>query len=179
MSGDGDLRRRLIDAAIGMLGEGAGSLSLRSVARAANVSAMAPYRHFADKAALLGAVAAEGFHELRAELEAADALASGGTALVEQGVAYVAFARRRPHLFRLMFTDKSIAAVPKAPGETAHAVLARRVAAVIPEASGPAALACWAMVHGLATLTLDERIDTDEQHVRAALGLLIRGMTGA
>ena len=32
--------------------------SLRAVARAAGVSAMAPYRHFPDKTALLGAVAA-------------------------------------------------------------------------------------------------------------------------
>jgi AcrR family transcriptional regulator len=176
MSEESRLRETLIREAIGLLREGVGAVSLRAVARAAGVSAMAPYRHFADKAALLGAVAGQGFAELRVALEAADARAQGGAALIEQGLAYIAFARKRPHLFRLMFADKAIAAVPKGPGETAYAVLAGRVAALVPGAPELAALACWATVHGLATLTLDERIDPAEPQIRAALAILTRGM---
>jgi len=41
-------------------------LSLRAAARRAKVSAMAPYRHFADKEALLAAVAEYGFRQLAA-----------------------------------------------------------------------------------------------------------------
>ena len=176
MAEDGHLREALVREAIALLRDGAGAVSLRAVARAAGVSAMAPYRHFADKAALLGAVAEQGFADLRADLEAADGRASGGEALVEQGLAYVAFARRRPHLFRLMFADKTVASVPKPAGETAYSVLARRVAVLAPDAPAVAALACWAMVHGVATLALEERIEPDERQVRAALALLTRGM---
>src|SRR5579875_3131320 len=167
MGEDGNLRAALVREAVALLRDGTGAVSLRAVARGAGVSAMAPYRHFAEKAALLGAVAEQGFTDLRVALEAADARASGGAALVEQGLAYIAFARRQPQLFRLMFAGKEIASAAKEPGETAYTVLARRVAALAPAAAAPGALACWALVHGLATLTLDERIEPDDTQVRA------------
>jgi len=54
----GDLRQALVRSALEILSEGGvGDLSLRAAARRARVSAMAPYRHFADKEALLAAVA--------------------------------------------------------------------------------------------------------------------------
>jgi AcrR family transcriptional regulator len=68
----GDLRRSLLDAALGILHQdGIGAVSLREVARAAGVSHNAPYRHFPSRDALLAGVAAEGFGRLRARLEAA------------------------------------------------------------------------------------------------------------
>ncbi|WP_423787484.1 TetR/AcrR family transcriptional regulator, partial [Klebsiella pneumoniae] len=48
---DGGLRATLVEAALDLLEHGVGDVSLRAVARAAGVSAMAPYRHFPDKAA--------------------------------------------------------------------------------------------------------------------------------
>ena len=48
----GDLRAALLSAAMDLLEEDGGSLSLRAVARRAGVSPAAPYRHFADKEAL-------------------------------------------------------------------------------------------------------------------------------
>src|SRR5690606_29637298 len=61
----GDLRAALLQAAVDVLAErGLGGLSLRECARRLNVSHAAPYRHFADKEALLVELAAEGFVRL-------------------------------------------------------------------------------------------------------------------
>ncbi|WP_162249966.1 TetR/AcrR family transcriptional regulator [Methylobacterium sp. Leaf456] len=70
----GELREALVAAGLAILEEGGdpASLGLREAARRAGVSAMAPYRHFSDKDALLAAVATVGFERLRADLAAAD-----------------------------------------------------------------------------------------------------------
>ncbi|WP_298967292.1 TetR/AcrR family transcriptional regulator [uncultured Methylobacterium sp.] len=171
-----DLRRVLVREAMALLGDGTAEISLRSVARAAGVSAMAPYRHFPDKAALLGAVAEEGFRGLQAELEAADAAANGADALVAQGLAYIAFAARRPALFRLMFAGRDTACIPREAGDGAYGVLARRVAALSPGDHEARTLGCWAMVHGLATLSLDGRLSAGPESVRPVLALLARDL---
>ena len=140
---------------------GSDEISLRAVARAAGVSAMAPYRHFPDKAALLAAVAARGFAGLRVALQAADDAAEPGGALVAQAVAYVDFALRNPALFRLMFgppREGDHPALRKA-GGTAFSVLAGRVAAESgPDERDALTLGCWALVHGLASLMLDGQL---------------------
>src|SRR5215831_9732799 len=101
----GDLRQALIRSALEILSQaGAAGLSLRAAARRARVSAMAPYRHFADKEALLAAVAEYGFQQLAGRLAAAAAAAADPRAgLGALGVAYVIFARDEPSLFKLMF----------------------------------------------------------------------------
>ena len=66
----GDLRRALIDAAVGVIEhEGLAALSLRDLARRVGVSHAAPVHHFGDKAGLLTAVAAEGFSKLADALQ--------------------------------------------------------------------------------------------------------------
>src|SRR5688500_20294568 len=68
----GALRRALVESALPLLrAGGAEALTLRAVARAAGVSQTAPYRHFADRAALVAAVADDGFRRLRERLIAA------------------------------------------------------------------------------------------------------------
>lgn len=65
----GDLRAACLRAARELLEEdGSAGLSLRAVARRAGVSATAPYRHFADRDALVSGVAAQGYRELAGEL---------------------------------------------------------------------------------------------------------------
>ena len=133
-------------------------MSLRATARRAGVSAMAPYRHFADKDALLAGIATIGFERLATALRAADAVRDPREALIAQGIAYVAFAAANPGLFRLMFG--ATAAHREAPlasaADAAHAVLAARVATLAPPAmAGALTLACWSLVHGLAMLGLD------------------------
>ncbi|SFL87717.1 TetR/AcrR family transcriptional regulator [Methylorubrum salsuginis] len=157
----GELREALVAAGLAILEEGGdpASLGLREAARRAGVSAMAPYRHFSDKDALLAAVATVGFERLRADLEGADrGGGEGRAALIAQGVAYVAFAASNSGLFRLMFKSCAVAppeALPKASSE-AFGVLAARVATLVPaEQARDESLRCWSLVHGMAVLALD------------------------
>jgi AcrR family transcriptional regulator len=155
-----DLRPALLAAARRMLErDGPAALSLREVARRAGVSHNAPYRHFADRAALLAAVAAEGFDTLAARMHEAAAKAAPERRLSAIGAAYVRFALDAPNLFRLMFgglvrgADHADLA---AAGARAYAVLAG--AAKSEKPSPTRAVAAWATVHGLAHLLLEGQI---------------------
>jgi AcrR family transcriptional regulator len=102
----GDLRRALLDTALRLIAEeGSSSFTLREVARRAGVSHAAPYRHFANKTALLAAVAEEGFRTLRTRLlEAGTRLPAEPLARLQTlGVEYVRFAVEHPSHFRVMF----------------------------------------------------------------------------
>lgn len=158
----GDLRRTLIAAALVLLEDkGSAALGLRELARAVGVSAAAPYRHFADRKALLEAVAAEGFASfVRAMAKAREAVAEEAQ-LRAMAFAYVRFALDQPPLFRLMFSselhpyrDPEL----RREADAAYATIA--VAAAREDKSAPAEMAvtCWSFVHGLAMLLLDEQI---------------------
>ena len=68
----GNLRRALLDEALATIRtEGVEGVTLREIGARVGVSRTALYRHFADKRALLTAVATEGFRTLRQELSAA------------------------------------------------------------------------------------------------------------
>lgn len=170
------LHDRLVDCALTLIEHGESDVSLRAVARAAGVSAMAPYRHFEDKAALLAAVALRGFALLEAEAARADDAEDAAQALVEQGLAYIGFARVQPVLFRLMFADGAGMGLPQEACAGAYALMARRVAQLAPEQAEAGALACWGLVHGLATLALDGRITPDPAAERKALALLTQAL---
>ena len=173
----GDLRRTLVETGIWRLrAAGVDGLTLRGVARLAGVSATAPYRHFADKEALLAAIAAEGFERLRVAVEAADASSRGMEALRAQGVAYVRFAREEPALFRLMF-GAAVARGSLSAG-AAFGVLRARITSLVPtDRAEIAALSAWSMVHGLASLLIDGRIDPPDPEalVRAVLAQFALG----
>ncbi|KPC92409.1 TetR family transcriptional regulator, partial [Streptomyces sp. NRRL F-6602] len=63
------------------------------------VSATAPYRHYADREALVSAVAAEGYRELAEHLAGAHPAPSTPDELATVAVAYVRFALDHPALF--------------------------------------------------------------------------------
>lgn len=156
----GDLRAALLDAADVLLDQGGdGAVSLREAARVAGVSPTAAYRHFADKEALLAALALRGFEAFGAAMATAvaDGEASPQVApQVARGRAYIRFALARPGRFRLMFG-------PLLARSAAHPALcvASRQAFLGLQAhakDGDAALRNWAMVHGLAHLLLDQAI---------------------
>src|SRR4051812_40703994 len=70
----GDLRNSLIQAALTLVAErGVDGFSLRGAARTVGVSPSACYRHFADREALLAAVAHEGLDKLAADMRTAAA----------------------------------------------------------------------------------------------------------
>jgi len=164
----GDLRQALVRSALEILSEtGVGGLSLRAAARRARVSAMAPYRHFADKEALLAAVAEYGFRELAARLTAATATAADPRAgLAALGVAYVLFACDQPSLFKLMFgptiEKKSGYPVLDEAGSACFNALRQAVEAAKffegDSDGGDVSLACWSLVHGLSALIVDGRL---------------------
>ncbi len=172
-----DLRTRLLAAALAALERGE-DVGLRAVARDAGVSAMAPYRHFRDKAAMLGAVTVRGFEDLRSALLAADAQPDPRAALVAQGEAYLAFARARPALFRLMFAGHG--GGPPPVEDNAYGVMVRRVHELAPVDPEAATLACWSAVHGMATLALDGGLPPGGARLEhAALSLVVAGLAGA
>jgi AcrR family transcriptional regulator len=133
------------------------------------VSHAAPAHHFADRAALLSALAAEGFRGLTAALADAGAAsdAAGGDALDRLralGRAYVGYAVAAPGHFPVMFRFELLDC------DDAELLEARMLAfsqledaVVAAQAEGWAAgsgadaavLTAWASVHGLATLWLD------------------------
>jgi len=102
----GDLRTALVAGGLRQMEAGGeGAVSLRALAKAVGVSPNAPYRHFADKNALMAALAAEGFQRFADAIEAASGPEkSPVTALRDQGAAYLDFAASHPALYRLMFS---------------------------------------------------------------------------
>lgn len=157
----GDLRRALIDATAKIVAkDGAAAVSLREVARVAGVSHNAPYRHFESLAALLAAVASEGFGAFRVRLEAAAKKASPAQRKGALGKAYLDFALDNPRLYLLMFgPDLDKAAHPELlkASQDAFGVLLSETAKG--GGSGQTdAIAAWAFVHGLAHLIIDKQI---------------------
>ena len=105
----GNLRAALLEQAEQTLREeGVDALSLRALARQAGVSHAAPRRHFADRQALLDALAESGWARLGAEVRAA--VQRAGTdyeaRLRAAGKAYVRFATRDAALLELMFAGR-------------------------------------------------------------------------
>jgi AcrR family transcriptional regulator len=175
----GDLRRALLDAASELVKEhGPAGITLREAARRAGVTHAAPYRHFADKEALLAALAEEGFVRLRGEIEAAIVGVLAVDLLEVIGVVYVRFARRHPSQFRVMFGaeigDKrrypSLTQADQAVFDIlcTAIVAAQQVGAVA--AGNPARLGMvqWSMLHGVAALVVDgqmERAGVRDEHL--------------
>src|SRR5246500_777786 len=167
----GDLRAACLRAAQELLEEdGAAGLSVRAVARRAGVSPGAPYRHYADRDALVSAVAAEGYRELAGHLAAAHPAPSTPDDLAAVAVAYVQFALQRPALFRAMFSEPCDR--DSSERVAATAAISEYVGAIVRQ-SFPGAdeealsTAVWALVHGLAFLHLDGKLDTSTPHVVA------------
>ena len=106
----GDLKRVLIDAALGLVEEGgAEAVSVREAARRAGVSPGAPFRHFPSRVALLTAVAEEAQRRFRAEIDAALSEAPAGDPLARFrsfGLAYLRWAMRNPAHFEIISSGR-------------------------------------------------------------------------
>ncbi len=166
----GNLREVLIESAIHLIAEvGPAGFTLREVARRAAVSHNAPYRHFRDRDDLIAAVAAQGFHELtRAMLRASASDITAVERLKRAGLAYIAFALRRPDHFTVMF-DAPLAIKTGHPDSAAAAeeafdTLLSLVEKCQHERQIPLgdphqyALLAWSMVHGVAKLAIAGRL---------------------
>ncbi len=163
----GDLRQTLMDISVDIIEkQGIHALNLRSLASLAGVSSGAPYHHFADRAALLGAVAQEGFEKLQAALvrEGASVVGNPSERLAALGSAYVLFAVSHRGHFRVMFRadihndahEALTNSSDRAFQLLREAIEACQQAGTAPPGDPqPLVLCAWATVHGLATLCVD------------------------
>ena len=173
----GDLPRAMLQEAVRVIQkQGVDALTLRMVGEKLGVSRTALYRHFADKRALLGAVATEGFRMLRqATAEAYTAAGQGDAGFRAMGLAYVRFALAHPAHYRIMFggfvaSGKGPAGVTD-PDTDAFQVLVdaiveqQRAGLVRDDDAKQLAIYIWSTVHGIAMLALDGHLppsmDTD------------------
>ncbi|HEY4250191.1 MAG TPA: TetR/AcrR family transcriptional regulator [Roseomonas sp.] len=187
----GDLRRALIDTALGMLEETDDwRFTLRELARRAGVSHTAAYKHFPDKAGLLAELALLGFERLRTVLLAARPRppVRPREEFLAMSRAYVRFGADNSNLYRLMFSADA--------RQSAHAQLKDRGAAALDvlvdlisagQAAGwlrardirQQAGAGWSQLHGLTLLTIDGLLGPDTvgtDAVDASLEILLEGL---
>ena len=152
-----------------MVAAGELEFSMRDLARRLGVSHQAPYHHFSSREELLGAIREEGFQEFLTDLrQAREESPDPRTALHRIGLAYLEFAQRRPHHYRLMF---SVAASDESPQgarvcgprmqsaaadsfEELHRCIRdlQTVGEYAGRSSLDVAVAVWAWSHGLALL---------------------------
>ena len=160
----GNLRQALLAAAEELLvADGVEALSWRAIARRAGVSPGAPYHHFADKAALLTALAQQHLTELDHRFQAVCAAFSDPHAQLRAlGMVYVDYALDHPAAFRLMFRPELGAPFGNEPLATpVFGILLNVVRACRADLSNDpsdterVAFAAWGLVHGLAALLLD------------------------
>jgi AcrR family transcriptional regulator len=196
----GDLRAALLDEAAAMITEeGAASVTMRELGRRLGVSRAAPYRHFADKTALLVAVAAAGFDRLSGRLQANDG--GGPLSSVERfrrmGEEYVRFAVENPAHYRLMYGKEALTRQDRPElREAANAIFDQlvgvfqahqRSGAIKRQDPRAQAYVAWSAVHGLASLWIEGQIQaTDDidgltrQTTRTLLdGMRVRRRRGA
>jgi AcrR family transcriptional regulator len=160
-----DLRQKVLKASLALIEEGGlDRLSMREVARKAGVSHQAPYHYFADREAILAAIAGEGFAKLGRSLTRAAADASRPAEAVEgMGRAYVEFAIRHRAYFQVMFRADAVPLdrYPEARQQEDEAFgklvegVDKAFAGQPAETRRRIAIASWALVHGLATLILE------------------------
>jgi AcrR family transcriptional regulator len=152
--------------------EGAEGLSLRDLARQAGVSHAAPRRHFADRQALLDALAEAGFTRLGDEVRAAiDGAGDDYEArLLAAVTAYVHFATRDAALVDLMFTAKNggqSAALAEASGRLFAAVdeligQGQQADTLPPGDAERLRLLLAAILQGIAALVTSGRVPADQ-----------------
>ena len=167
----GNLKEELISSACIMC-EAAGHdhMSLRSIAKEANVSQTAPYRHFKTKESLLAEVSKRGFEELTDKMKLAiskENIKSSKDRFLEMGLAYLEFGLEKRKTYDLMHSpiiDKVEFPELLNAAQGAFDELVQILTELFPGISeddlGKKCIKFWAMMHGLVGL-LDMKIDPD------------------
>ena len=173
----GDLAAALVTAGLGLVRAGGpDALGLREATRVAGVSPSAAYRHFADRAALVSAVADQALHQAGRAMQArmdedgteTDPARRARGHLRAVGLGYIDFALAEPGLFQLVFqtpapsgANRTAADAYASPTDQVQHPLVLLIAALdelvevgmLPAARRPnAEWACWSAVHGLSDL---------------------------
>src|SRR5262249_47428620 len=150
-------------------------------ARAVGVDPAACYRHFRGKDEVVQALARRGFTRLVQRMERAMAREPDAErALRALGRTYVRFARERPVDFRVMFGPNGIGARDlRVRGDYERGGIEILVDAIRAWRGGPKpdddarAMALWAAVHGVASLTVDGTWGLDDAAVDDVLTSLL------
>jgi len=155
----GDLRTALIDAGLALTRTGGPeALTIREATRRAGVSPNAAYRHFADREALLAAVASAIQHRMAAQMQSSSRRRGAEDQLRAVGMGYIKFALDEPGWFTVAFfgavnPDETAGAPPYlALVEALDAMVNAGV--LSPERRDGAEWPCWSAVHGFAELVL-------------------------
>ncbi|MCK5036145.1 MAG: TetR/AcrR family transcriptional regulator [Candidatus Sabulitectum sp.] len=200
----GNLREELIIEATRVLCEqGIDSITLRKLGKSLGVSKAASYRHFVNKAALLAAVAAEGFRKMSSSFEETSNDEIPQIALNVVMERYISFATRNPELYRLMFS-REIFSLPVSEELLEAASKAYTGAKEIlssmnsSEKTAVTINTAWALVHGISLLINDNLLAVDKsgntvhalfvndgnptdlqisEQISSAIGVFIRGIS--
>ncbi|QIM19486.1 TetR/AcrR family transcriptional regulator [Leucobacter coleopterorum] len=179
----GSLAAALEDAAMQLLERmPASEISLREVARAANVSHNAPYHHFSDRRGLLKVLAERSMADLVAQVR--EGVATAGSirdAMRAGSSAYISFAVNRPYAFQVIY-DPTVC-IPGAPSEQMAPLiqeLEHILASIALQAgfdSPTDVQALWGLVHGLGTLSAAGHFSLNDA-LTAADAMLERALPG-
>ena len=202
----GNLRTAVLAAAHKLIElEGIQAITLRRIAKEVGVSQNAPYSHFKDKAALLDALAVEGFQGLIQSMQSVSNTSKTPPELLQAiGNTYVEYALANPELFQLMFNAQ---ASTKPTAEQATSDLLQQVSSqsfqilknaveqvqvkngtkqgnTDGDSTMIATISAWAIVHGLSLLLLENKLATNpafqsiprEKLIEQATAIYTRGL---
>ena len=190
----GDLRDALVQAALAEAEQGGPeAISIKALAKKLGVSQPAPYRHFADREALLAAVTAEAFRQFGALMRETIRKPSKRSKLSRFAQATLSFGLRRNGIYRLMFATRTMACATK--DSELHAAKMETLALLLEALEAPAvgllreryALQIWAAVHGvvmlaeqglltgkIANVSREELVEDMVQQIKMGLDLAIK-----
>lgn len=170
-------RHRLIVAKARALAETEGwdAVTTRRLSTLIEYSQPVLYSHFRNRDAIIAAVAVGGFVELAETVQwARGAAADGRIGLAAAIDAYLDFAEANPAVYEAMFSRAtSLPFAQEDTPEPLRAAFGALVSAIAPYAgrhrTETLTEVVWAAVHGLATLTRDQRMWESERDARVSV----------
>jgi AcrR family transcriptional regulator len=182
----GALRQALLKHATKLLDkEGVEAVTIRAVARAADVSHAAPINHFESRNALLTALATSFFENLAADIDARVQSADDKLARVRAfAVALVEYGLRYPQRYRLMWRRDLL--LPDAALQLSMDGIYERLTAELSgvrrrqgKSTHTVATAMWSLAHGYVSMRIDGMFEartdevTGQSRFEAMLDLLL------
>ncbi|MEM6527518.1 MAG: TetR/AcrR family transcriptional regulator, partial [Chloroflexota bacterium] len=171
----GNLHDTSINIALRLLSEGgADAVTMREIGRQAGVSASAIYRHFANRGALLAAIAEDGFNRLadiHREIRL-DETAPTSERFRRMGVEYILFAAENAEQYRLMYGSDAVEreaypnlniAAQRLSREVLKMIRVCQVGRVLRRGDArQMAYTVWALSHGAAMLVIDGHVNVPD-----------------
>lgn len=158
-----DVKRLVLDAAVDIIAhDGPDALSMREVARRANISHQAPYHHFIDRAGIFAAISEEGFRAFTIAFRST--LEMTQQPVIDCLRTYVKFAMTHQGHYKVMFRSDLCGVTThdatRHAADDAFLTLLDFAARVDPREKSPAdaltlPVLLWSQAHGLATLLID------------------------